>query len=116
MDGIIAPAPAKVPTGGGKPITPKVVKVSSTTIRGANIKVYLPPTKGCSAVRVPARRCWTVYYPGKPASRTRTWGWAMLENRVLLHVLTWAWRRHREEGGGQCPFKFEVWSRRRRLH
>eukprot|EP00959_Pyramimonas_sp_CCMP1952_P234061 4891101-Pyramimonas_sp.AAC.1 len=64
----------------------------------------------CSAsiLEVPAKRTWTVYYPGaEPGSRTRTWGFLQAENKVLHHCLAWAWKHHAKTGE-KCPWTFEV--------
>ena len=46
----------------------------------ASIKTYLPHLPGCSLQLRPARRTYTVYYPGVvPGSRSNTWGSLLTE-------------------------------------
>ena len=76
----------------GKPLTEKKKHMDKIKLNElASIKTYLPQLPGCSLQLFPARRTYTVYYPGSiPGSRSKTWAWSSkpaLPNRGSQNLL-----------------------------
>ena len=69
-------------------------------------QVYMPTTHGADIYNIPAKRCWTAYYPGAvPGSRTRTWSLKWQSWTVARHCVSWAWQQHTKKTGQQCPWE-----------
>ena len=103
LDGCKALAPA--PKTAGTKCKPTSAHLR-TIKTGAVAVPYLPKIKGCYLVRVANKSSWTVYYPGVPGSRSRAWGFAQPEHKVLAHCIQWDWPRHTKTTGLELPFLF----------
>ena len=75
----------------------------------ATIKPFLPQVAGCTIQLLPARKAYTVFYPGvMPASRSRTWGTQCSRTTLSKAVLSWAWCQHFSCTGNACPYDFDA--------
>ena len=87
---------------------PKVtVFLKNCGIDRATLQDLLPKVKGCKIQPVPEKNSITSYYPeAVPGSRTGSWGTFVAKQKVVRHVLNWAWQEHYKAIGAVCPWNF----------
>jgi hypothetical protein len=89
--------------------TPSGVKEQVHLMR-ANAKQHLPKAKGVVLQPYPRKCAYQVYYPTLSPPRSKYESWSpkdgVTESQALRMCLQWAWHRHSEATGEECPYDF----------
>ena len=74
----------------------------------SNAKLYMPTAKGVVLFADATERRWRAWYlspEGTRLSTSASWD-KYTEHNCLRQVLQWAWTRHQEQTGEECPWLY----------
>jgi hypothetical protein len=69
------------------------------------VQSFMPRIPGCTATReIKWHSRWRARYPCAMPATSKSWGGAIPETAAIRYILEWAWQRHADAGGGECPW------------